>query len=67
MGRSILHCIFKNLKTKQMKNLISTKEAKKAARTYFGVERLAKCDHYVMGGNNPYHLFIYKGNAFEIR
>ena len=46
--------------------IISYKDAKTSARDYFGVKKL-HCNGYVMGGNNPYYLFIYKGNAFEIR
>lgn len=53
-----------------MKNLmISRKQAFDAARLHFKRKRLKdSCLMYsVMGGNNPYHLFIYKGEAFEIR
>jgi hypothetical protein len=53
-----------------MKNLICTrKQAFAKARLYFNRKRLKdSCLIYsVMGGNNPYHLFIYKGEAFEIR
>ena len=53
-----------------MKNSICTKkEAFAAARLYFNRKRLKNsCLFYsVMGGNNPYHLFIFKGEAFGIR
>lgn len=47
--------------------LISTKEAYKAAREYFNRKRLRGHTHSIMGGNRPYHLFIFKGEPFEIR
>lgn len=52
-----------------MKNskLISTKLAFKAAREFFNRKKLRNCTHYIMGGSNPYHLFIFQGNSFEIR
>ena len=48
-------------------NLISTKNAFKAAREYFNRKKLRSVQHHIMGGSNPYHLFIFKGDAFEIR
>lgn len=47
--------------------LISTKKAYKAAREHFNRKRLRNCRHAIMGGNNPYHLFIFNGSSFEIR
>lgn len=47
--------------------LISTKEAFSAAREFFNRKKLRGVTHAIMGGNNPYHLFIFKGEAFEIR
>lgn len=51
-----------------MKNqIISTKKAFAAAREHFNRKKLRGCMHAIMGGNNPYHLFIFKGQSFEIR
>lgn len=47
--------------------IISTKLAFEAAREYFNRKRLRGVQHHIMGGSNPYHLFIFQGDAFEIR
>lgn len=53
---------------KNSNKIISKKLATEAAREHFGVQRL-RGDAYVgvLGGSSPYHLFIYKGQSFEIR
>lgn len=48
------------------KKLISRKLAIAAAREHFNVKKY-RGDISLMGGNNPYYLFIYKGKSFEIR
>jgi hypothetical protein len=51
-----------------MKTKICTrKEAFEAAREHFNRKRLRGVDIALMGGNNPYYLFIFKGESFETR
>jgi len=63
------HPIFVEIiKTNIMKTKICTKkEAFEAAREHFNRKRLRGVDVALMGGNNPYYLFIFKGEAFETR
>jgi hypothetical protein len=48
-------------------NICTKKEALASARDYFGRKLLRGVDISIMGGNNPYWLFIFKGQSFEIR
>ena len=43
------------------------KDAFKAARKHYGRKKLRGLTYALMGGNKPYHLFIFKGEPFEIR
>lgn len=47
--------------------LISTKEAREKARQHFNVKRFHGTHQIMQGRTGKYHLFIYKGDSFEVK